>query len=139
MNAEILSAALVRDEGLRLTVYDDSLGIPTIGCGRNLKDRGITRAEAAYLLSNDISECVNDLTASFAWFAGLDEVRQHVVLNMRFQLGPSRFRQFKAMLAALSAGDYQAAADAMKASKWAAQVPARAGRLELEMRTGVAA
>ena len=33
---------LVKSEGLRLEVYQDTLGIDTIGVGRNLEDRGIT-------------------------------------------------------------------------------------------------
>ena len=32
-------------EGLRLEVYQDHLGIDTIGIGRNLEDRGITDEE----------------------------------------------------------------------------------------------
>ena len=32
-----------------LTVYEDSLGIETIGIGRNLKDRGITKEELEYM------------------------------------------------------------------------------------------
>jgi len=34
---------LIHHEGMVLTVYEDSLGIETIGIGRNLKDRGITK------------------------------------------------------------------------------------------------
>ena len=139
MNAEVLKAALVRDEGLKLTVYKDSLGIETIGVGRNLRDRGITKPEALALLDNDILECVSDLTKSFPWFSALDEVRQHVLLNMRFQLGPSRFRTFKKLLDALERKDYGAAADSMRFSKWAEQVPNRAKRLIEEMRSGVSA
>lgn len=138
MNTETLKAALVRDEGRRAKVYMDSVGIPTVGVGRNLQDKGLSNKEIDVLLENDIAECVNDLVASFAWFATLDEVRQHVVLNMRFQLGPSRFRSFKTMLAAIARQDYAAAADAMRFSKWADQVPVRANRLIEEMRSGVA-
>jgi lysozyme len=36
---------LVQSEGLRLEVYQDTLGIDTIGVGRNLEDRGITKEE----------------------------------------------------------------------------------------------
>jgi lysozyme len=36
---------LVQSEGLRLEVYQDTLGIDTIGVGRNLEDRGITQEE----------------------------------------------------------------------------------------------
>lgn len=139
MNTNTIRAALMADEGLRLKVYQDTLGIPTIGCGRNLQDRGITKGEAMVMLDNDIAECVNDLSASFAWFSALDEVRQHVLVNMRFQLGPSRFRTFKKLLAAMERKDYGAAADSMKFSVWADQVPNRANRLIEEMRTGVVA
>ena len=40
---------LIEHEGMVLTVYEDSLGIETIGIGRNLKDRGITPAELEYM------------------------------------------------------------------------------------------
>ena len=38
-----------RHEGERLKIYSDSKGIPTIGIGRNLRDRGITPAESQML------------------------------------------------------------------------------------------
>ena len=34
---------LIAHEGMVLTVYQDTLGIDTIGIGRNLKDRGISK------------------------------------------------------------------------------------------------
>ena len=40
---------LIKHEGLRLEVYKDSLGIDTIGIGRNLEDRGITPAELEWM------------------------------------------------------------------------------------------
>ena len=42
---EHLLKELVKHEGLRLQVYQDTLGIDTIGIGRNLKDRGISKEE----------------------------------------------------------------------------------------------
>ena len=36
---------LIKHEGLKLQVYQDTLGIDTIGIGRNLEDRGITKQE----------------------------------------------------------------------------------------------
>ena len=146
MNTEIIKAALVRDEGRRNRLYNDADGKPyissvgklTIGVGHNIEDRGLSNRIISLVLEEDIAECVSDLTASFPWFASLDEVRQHVMLNMRFQLGPARFRQFKKMLAAMERKDYPAAADSMRFSAWAEQVPNRAHRLIEEMRTGVA-
>lgn len=41
---------LIRHEGLRLKPYKDSVGKLTIGVGRNLDDKGITKEEAMHLL-----------------------------------------------------------------------------------------
>ena len=38
-----LMEKLIAHEGLRLNVYKDSLGIDTVGIGRNLQDRGISK------------------------------------------------------------------------------------------------
>ena len=40
---------LIAHEGMVLTVYQDTLGIDTIGIGRNLKDRGISKEELDYM------------------------------------------------------------------------------------------
>jgi lysozyme len=40
---------LVEHEGLELIPYEDSLGIDTIGIGRNLEHRGLTEAELGYI------------------------------------------------------------------------------------------
>ena len=40
---------LIEHEGMVLTVYQDTLGIDTVGIGRNLKDRGISPEELAYM------------------------------------------------------------------------------------------
>lgn len=45
MNHARLSAVLCRDEGVRLKPYRDSLGILTVGVGRNLRDKGISLHE----------------------------------------------------------------------------------------------
>ena len=126
---------LIRDEGLRLKVYEDSLGIATIGVGRNLSGKGISHSEALLLLEHDIDEAIADL-ATFPWFPLLGTARQHVLVNMRFNLGPVRFRIFKRMLTALAAGDYQKAAVSMRESKWYGQVKGRAVRLVRQMQTG---
>lgn len=127
---------LLDHEGLRLRVYRDSLGIETIGVGRNLRDRGITKDEALYLLANDIDECIHDLTA-FAWFPNLDPIRQRALVDLRFNLGPAKLRRFTKMLDALAAYDFVTASTELIASVWAEQVqPARRDRLVRMLRTG---
>ena len=46
---EAFVECLVEHEGYRKNVYKDTLGIDTIGIGRNLEDRGITKEELAHL------------------------------------------------------------------------------------------
>lgn len=132
-----LRRQLIRHEGIRLRVYTDSVGKSSIGVGRNLVDKGITTSEAMDLLEHDIDECVLDL-ANFAWFIHMDPVRQRAIVDMRFQLGPAKFRRFVKMLNALEQYDFPTAADEALASVWAEQIqPSRRDRVVGMLRTGV--
>lgn len=130
-----LFAQLIRHEGERLFPYVDTVGKITIGVGRNLTDRGISQATSRQMLEEDVDEAVADL-ATFPWFARLDAVRQRVVIDMRFNLGPARFRSFKQTLAAIAAGQYQKAGTLMLQSRWATQVKGRAVTLARMLATG---
>ena len=130
-----LQVQIMRHEGVRLKVYKDTLGIETIGVGRNLRDKGITHDEALFLLDNDLDECIRDC-ATFPWFANLDSVRQRVIVDLRFNLGARGLRTFRRTLKSVMDGDYAAAANGMLNSKWAKQVGIRAIRLAQMMRTG---
>jgi len=128
---------LVRDEGLQLKTYKDSVGKLTIGVGRNLDDVGISRAEAMALLANDVQNAVTQIEQHLPWAAGLDEVRLGALINMCFNLGIGRLLNFKNFLAALQAGDYQTASAEMLSSLWARQVGSRAQRLAMQIQTGI--
>jgi lysozyme len=143
-----IEAQLIRDEGERKRVYDDATampivqgsvvsGHPTIGVGRNLAGLGITQAESRYLLANDIARVAEECRRIYPWFGALDDVREAVILNMRFNLGP-KLDQFVNTLAAISRHDYGEAASRMEQSLWHKQVGQRAKRLERMMRTGIA-
>ena len=158
-----LEDQLILHEGLRLEVYKCPAGYWTVGVGRNLegkplrkeeqeyifkrsglapdevievlKERGITKDEALFLLREDIADAEKDLQ-HFDWFPRLDPVRRKVVLDMRYNLGPTRFRGFKKMIAALARGDYKAAAAEMVDSRWYHEVGNRSKRLVKMMETG---
>ena len=132
-----LKESLIRDEGLRLTVYNDTRGIPTIGVGRNLQDRGITKDEAMLLLENDILDCRTLLAKHLEWTDQLDTPRREVLINMLFNLGLGGLLKFQKMLDALKQKNYQLAAKEMLDSQWAAQVGNRAKRLAVQMETGI--
>lgn len=127
---------LKRDEGLRLHVYNDTQGIPTIGYGRNLRDNGISEAEATNMLNSDVAEVLNQFEDHLPWADRIDDCRHGVLINMAFNMGIAGLLQFKQMLAHVQAGEWDAAADAMLDSEWATQVGARAQRLAVQMRTG---
>jgi len=127
---------VIRHEGIRLTVYLDSLGVPTIGIGRNIRDKGITSAEALALLDHDLDECIADLSGAFPWFLDLDAVRQRVLVDLRFQLGSAGIRGFRKMLAACGRGDFTAASHELLASHLAEQTPNRAIELAGMLHSG---
>ena len=135
-NKEALVDQLIRHEGLELKVYKDSLGIETIGIGRNLVDRGVSEEEARYLCNNDIEIVEHELLRSFPFVDGLDDCRLRVLMDMAFNIGIPRLRGFAKMWAALEEGNYEQAAIEMMDSKWAKQVKTRAYTLARMMETG---
>ena len=126
---EKLTDQLTKHEGLRLKPYHCPAGKLTIGIGRNLEDKGITEKEAVMLLENDIHECIEDLKTIFQGFDLLPEPARRVLVDMRFNLGPNRFRHFKKMIAAVKDQDFGKAAAEMKDSRWYRQVGRRAETL----------
>ena len=132
---EICQQQLPIDEGKRSLPYKDTVGILTIGVGRNL-EKGLSDDEIALLLKNDIAEADKAARAVFPAFDSLSEPRKAVLVNMAFNLGQARLAGFRNTLAAIAAGNYDKAADGMLASKWAVQVGQRAQRLAKVMRDG---
>lgn len=127
---------LIRDEGLKLKPYRDTIGKLTIGVGRNLDDKGITEGEALVLLVNDIHQVEAALRAALPWTSELDPTRLAVLLNMGFNMGVGKLLKFPRFLAFLKSREYAGAAREMLDSKWAPQVGVRARRLAAQMEYG---
>ena len=148
---------LIAAEGLRLQVYKDTLGIDTIGIGRNLEDRGITKeeladldiptiehvyeygiteADAVYLAENDVQIVEEELVRAHPCVDRLDSVRQLILIDMAFNMGVPRLCKFKKMWAAVHNEDYPTAAKEMLDSRWAKQVKGRATKLANAMHNG---
>jgi lysozyme len=132
----MLRDMLIRHEGLELKVYVDSVGIETIGVGRNLVDVGITREEALYLLDHDITDTLADCRRVFYWFDDISQARQDVVANMVFNMGLRRFRGFKQTIRYIEMNQFDDASTEMLDSKWAGQVGNRATELSRMMADG---
>jgi len=129
MNVEKLITQLIKHEGERLKPYLCPAGKLTIGVGRNLDDKGISKKESRYMLANDIEECKEDMYLFFAMFDSYPEDIQHVLLDMRFQLGHGGFKKFKKMIAAFQKFDLKKAVKEMKDSLWYEQTHTRANNL----------
>jgi lysozyme len=156
-NAENFVNKLIAHEGLRLQVYQDTLGIDTIGIGRNLEDRGITKeeldwmdipnmdavyeygiteADAMYLAKNDVQIVEEELVRSHPCVEELDAVRQLVLVDMAFNMGVPRLSKFKKMWAAIHENKFDIAAKEMLDSRWAIQVKSRSTKLAHAMHHG---
>ena len=129
MNIQKIQDMLIAHEGLKLKLYRCTENKLTVGIGRNLESRGITKNEALYLLGNDIRLCAADLPSVFSGFTSLPENVKMVLMDMRFQLGPNRFRKFKNMIRAVKNHDWPEMIKQMKDSRWYRQVPNRAHNL----------
>lgn len=135
-NDPTLIAELRRDEGVRYSPYKDSLGIETVGVGHNLEDQPIDYAyplndtQVDEVLAVDLKETFDDLDSHLPWWRNMNYPRQRAIANMCFNLGITRLLEFKNTLAAMQHGNWPLAVAGMKASKWAAEVGARADRLE---------
>jgi lysozyme len=147
-----LGAEIIRDEGLRAFVYDDATGKPivkgsvvhgnpTIGVGRNLSGKGLSRLEVFYLLSDDMLDIEGSMDASptyGGWWRTHTPARQRAMLNMSFNLGQHGFDAFKHFAALLKANDFTGAAKSLENSLWWHQVGQRAVRIQAAISTGAA-
>lgn len=131
----IIQELLKKHENLRLKMYLDSLGIPTIGYGFNLRDNPITQKIAQELLDLILTPIISQLSA-YPWFTQLNENRQAAIADMAYNMGISNLLQFHRMLQALQERNYQEAASQMLNSLWAKQVGIRAPEDAEIIRTG---
>lgn len=127
---------VTKHEGTRLKPYLDTVGKWSLGTGRNISDVGISQCEADFMLANDLTACHEDLV-KFWWFTPLDEVRQAVLLDLRFNLGLAGLLHFPHFLSAVGKQDWATAKAELLDSTWAGQVGARATEDAEMILTGV--
>ena len=133
---EKLKKQLERHEGVKLMPYRCTAGKLTIGCGRNIEDRGISQDESDLMLANDIKSCTYKVSTGLPWTKSLDYARFAVLVNMCFNLGFRGLMNFKKMLKACEEHEYRTAAAEMLNSRWSKQVGSRATELAEQMVTG---
>ena len=119
----------------RFWVYNDSLGLPTIGYGHLvLKGEsfaaGLTESEANALLQKDSLRAFNDAKAIYEQFKMTGPVElQRVLWQMTFQMGKVGVLGFNKALLAMGRGDYKEAGRQMRDSRWYKQTTSRANTM----------
>jgi lysozyme len=146
MDIEQCKEEIKRHEGEVLEVYKDSLGYKTLGVGHLCQPED---PEYKWCIGTKVSQEVVDMyyeddfnkhLAEAVHVFGTDEAFynlpeniQHVLVNMCFNLGGTRFSKFKNLLAACREHNWEQMAAEMEDSKWFKQV----GRRSLELQESV--
>ena len=159
-----IEAMLRRDEGLRLKVYWDTEGYPTIGIGhlimaQQVRDMvqinkalsrqvgrevtgnpgSISMDEASKLFEEDLADMQRDIKANSVVgpvYAKMNKSRQMALENMSFQMGVGGVAKFTGMLAAMFIGDWKTAYNEARNSRWFQQTKGRASRVSMIILTG---
>lgn len=132
---DIAKAQLQVDEGRKEKLYNDSLGIPSIGIGRNLRDVGLRPDEIMYLFDNDLNAAESIAKGLFPTFDTLSDARKAVLLNLAFNMG-NKLAEFVKFRTAIQQENFDQASTELLSSRWSMQVGPRATRLAQQMRTG---
>lgn len=124
MDDTFVKDMIKRHEGFREEVYKDLLGNYTIGYGHCLSP-GST-------LPKNILELIFEYDYEIAAQGystlelDLDLKRRAAIVDLIFNMGLPRLKNFKLMLAALRRKDFKRAAEELQCSKYYSQVPNRA-------------
>ena len=123
-----LKERIKKHEGKVRKPYLDSVGVLTVGYGRNLEANPLSDDEIDLMFENDFRRAL-DGAEGFFCYSQLNDTRRGVLIEMVFQMGVNGVCKFKRFLDAAMAEDWQKAHDEMLDSKWAKQVPSRAKEL----------
>lgn len=139
-NRDSIYLQLRIDEGVIYEIYLDHLGYPTFGVGHLVLESDpeygepvgapVSQERVRECFEKDLQTAINECVVLYgeAWEDFPGEV-QEILVNMLFNLGRPRLRNFKKMNAALLVGDWKEAAKEGRDSRWHKQVTNRAERL----------
>jgi lysozyme len=130
-------------EGFESIPYFDSVGIESIGFGRNLEvfpygtfddenpDRDFTThpmswEEAYYFMVDRLSDSYSELGILHPKFLTYRVEAQVILLDMAYNMGTHGLLRFKNTLAAIESKDWRRASRELLDSKWARQTKRRA-------------
>ena len=130
---KMVSKELLEDvkysEGFKLEPYEDDKGILTIGYGTNISK--ITKTEAEMLLSFRLKIAVDEVGSVFGYevINRMTENQKDALYELMYWVGLPTFNEFKNMIKATKAYDWQLAGSELLDSKLGREYKTRANRL----------
>lgn len=121
--------SIKQNEGYRSKVYDDSLGIPTIGYGFAIKDLELDQDICDLILERKVKDLKDRIKKKFSWYRYMPPTIKDIVVEMCYQLGVYGFSCFKKTISYLQNKEWEKASVEMLDSRWAIQTPRRAREL----------
>ena len=123
-----LRAHLIEWEGYSTAAYFDSLGHPTIGIGHRIQRRAkwLTPSQIETLFARDVEIARRGAERELIGFSTHPKGVRVIIISLVFAVGQSGFHEFYHLRRALNAHDYRAAAQALRKSLFARQIPDRA-------------
>lgn len=123
-------------EGVKYVSYLDTLGLPTGGIGHLLRANEVTQYPVPTPISaetvsawfrEDAQTSIKaaQILLTIDVWGDLSDVRKRAVADLAYNMGQSRLAKFVRFFAAMKAGDYNAAGDSLRNSKWYTQVARR--------------
>lgn len=114
-------------EGVRNTVYKDTMGNYTVGIGhllgKNYEGKQFyTNAEINSLFANDLQVALKDAKFLFPSFNEQPDEIQLILTSLSFNLGLNKLSKFHKFRAAINENNYQLAANELVNSRWYSQV-----------------
>ena len=137
-----LALDLLKHEGYREQAYYDTEGLLTIGIGHLVQNKDdiypgqmIDEERIIQLFFSDIKIALNSVPKVFdeEWEAVPDAIKL-VIINMIFNLGINKFKNFKKMIQAVKYFSWERMADEMVDSRWYIQVKSRSKDLVARVR-----
>lgn len=146
MDLAVMKRVLRRHEGVRYTRYYDTMDIPTIGVGFNLRrpdakrligamglsyenvvggNTTLTDDQVDQLLEVTLLEAISGAEQLVPSFSTIPLPVQIVLVDLVFNMGLGRVHGFPRMLDAIRSGDYAEAANQLHSSLWFTQVGGR--------------
>ena len=128
-----LKDQIKKDEGLRLKIYKDTLGIPTIYYGHRVRQGEVylgTIEDAERYLDLDIAIAQQGAMSLFPTFHEMPDTKQDVLTELVYNMGANKIKQsFPRFCNAVNRRDWEEAANELKfadgksiLSKWYRQV-----------------